>query len=125
MSVCAQTGCSLFSLQTKDALFTILQDLRPEDHFNIIGFSSRIKVWQQDQLVPVTPNNIRDAKIYIHNMTPTGGNLGPQRAVWVLNSWAVGAVEDIGVVVAEFFSQDRAERRGVTEDFSHGSVGAV
>ncbi|XP_015280584.1 PREDICTED: inter-alpha-trypsin inhibitor heavy chain H5 [Gekko japonicus] len=59
--------------QTKDALFTILQDLRPEDHFNIIGFSNRIKVWQQDRLVPVTPENIRDAKIYIHNMSPTGG----------------------------------------------------
>lgn len=58
--------------QTKDALFTILQDLRPEDHFNIIAFSSRIKVWQQDKLVPVTPNNIRDAKIYIHNISPTG-----------------------------------------------------
>ncbi|XP_060101956.1 inter-alpha-trypsin inhibitor heavy chain H5 [Heteronotia binoei] len=59
--------------QTKDALFTILQDLRPEDHFNIIGFSNRIKVWQQDRLLPVTPENIRDAKIYIHNMSPTGG----------------------------------------------------
>ncbi|XP_048356288.1 inter-alpha-trypsin inhibitor heavy chain H5 [Sphaerodactylus townsendi] len=59
--------------QTKDALFTILQDLRPEDHFNIIGFSNRIKVWQQDRLVPVTPDNIRDAKIYIHHMSPTGG----------------------------------------------------
>uniref|UniRef100_A0A8C8R7Z7 Inter-alpha-trypsin inhibitor heavy chain 5 n=1 Tax=Pelusios castaneus TaxID=367368 RepID=A0A8C8R7Z7_9SAUR len=59
--------------QTKDALFTILQDLRPEDHFNIIGFNNRIKIWQQDQLVPVTPNNIRDAKKYIHNMSPTGG----------------------------------------------------
>lgn len=63
----------LFSFQTKEALFTILQDLRPEDHFNIIGFSNRIKVWQQDRLVPVTPNNIRDAKKYIHNMSPTGG----------------------------------------------------
>ncbi|XP_077196425.1 inter-alpha-trypsin inhibitor heavy chain H5 isoform X2 [Paroedura picta] len=59
--------------QTKDALFTILHDLRPEDHFNIIGFSNRIKVWQQARLVPVTPENIRDAKIYIHNMSPTGG----------------------------------------------------
>ncbi|XP_062990767.1 inter-alpha-trypsin inhibitor heavy chain H5 [Elgaria multicarinata webbii] len=59
--------------QTKEALFTILQDLRPDDHFNIIGFSNRIKVWQQDKLAPVTPNNVRDAKVYIHHMTPTGG----------------------------------------------------
>nr|Q5RER0.1 RecName: Full=Inter-alpha-trypsin inhibitor heavy chain H5; Short=ITI heavy chain H5; Short=ITI-HC5; Short=Inter-alpha-inhibitor heavy chain 5; Flags: Precursor [Pongo abelii]CAH89747.1 hypothetical protein [Pongo abelii] len=32
--------------QTKDALFTILHDLRPQDHFSIIGFSNRIKVWK-------------------------------------------------------------------------------
>ncbi|XP_044534995.1 inter-alpha-trypsin inhibitor heavy chain H5 [Gracilinanus agilis] len=58
--------------QTKDALFTILHDLRPQDHFNIVGFSNRIKVWQ-DRLVSVTLNNIRDSKVYIHHMTPTGG----------------------------------------------------
>ncbi|XP_074831703.1 inter-alpha-trypsin inhibitor heavy chain H5 isoform X2 [Carettochelys insculpta] len=76
--------------QTKDALFTILQDLRPEDHFNIIGFSNRIKVWQQDQLVPVTPNNIRDAKKYIHNMSPTGGtniNEALQTSAKLLNNY--------------------------------------
>lgn len=79
----------LFSFQTKEALFTILQDLRPEDHFNIIGFSNRIKVWQQDRLVPVTPNNIRDAKKYIHNMSPTGGrneiNIAIQNSVPLQN----------------------------------------
>nr|XP_028603104.1 inter-alpha-trypsin inhibitor heavy chain H5 isoform X1 [Podarcis muralis] len=76
--------------QTKDALFTILQDLRPEDHFNIIGFSNRIKVWQQDQLVPVTLNNIRDAKVYIHNMSPTGGtniNGALQISTQILNDY--------------------------------------
>ncbi|XP_042322448.1 inter-alpha-trypsin inhibitor heavy chain H5 isoform X2 [Sceloporus undulatus] len=70
------TSASMVGLklrQTKEALFTILQDLRSEDHFNIIGFSNRIKIWQHDQLMPVTPNNIRDAKIYIHNLSPTGG----------------------------------------------------
>uniref|UniRef100_A0A8B9SFH5 Inter-alpha-trypsin inhibitor heavy chain 5 n=1 Tax=Anas platyrhynchos TaxID=8839 RepID=A0A8B9SFH5_ANAPL len=76
--------------QTKEALFTILQDLRPEDHFNIIGFSNRIKVWQQDRLVPVTPNNIRDAKKYIHNMSPTGGtniNSALQTGAKLLNDY--------------------------------------
>ncbi|KAK2491994.1 hypothetical protein MC885_004730, partial [Smutsia gigantea] len=58
--------------QTKDALFTILHDLRPQDHFSIIGFSNRIKVWK-DHLVSVTPNNIRDGKVYIHHMSPNGG----------------------------------------------------
>ncbi|XP_053572404.1 inter-alpha-trypsin inhibitor heavy chain H5 [Bombina bombina] len=59
--------------QTKEALFTILQDLRPDDHFNIIGFSNRLKVWHQNTLVQVTPNNIRDAKKFIYGLNPTGG----------------------------------------------------
>ncbi|KAJ6666238.1 hypothetical protein lerEdw1_000510, partial [Lerista edwardsae] len=87
--------------QTKDALFTILQDLRPEDHFNIIGFSSRIKVWQ-DQLVPVTPNNIRDAKIYIHNMTPTGAtNIN-------------GALQISTKILNDYIAQNDIEARSVS-----------
>uniref|UniRef100_A0A8C3PAG5 Inter-alpha-trypsin inhibitor heavy chain 5 n=1 Tax=Chrysemys picta bellii TaxID=8478 RepID=A0A8C3PAG5_CHRPI len=77
-------------VQTKDALFTILKDLRPEDHFNVIGFANRIKVWQQDRLVPVTPNNIRDAKKYIHNISPTGGtniNEAVQTSAKLLNNY--------------------------------------
>ncbi|CAG5927328.1 unnamed protein product [Menidia menidia] len=59
--------------QTKDALFTILKDLRPGDRFNFISFSNRIKVWQPNRLVPVTPLNIRDAKKFIYMLMPTGG----------------------------------------------------
>uniref|UniRef100_A0A667ZLL4 Inter-alpha-trypsin inhibitor heavy chain 5 n=1 Tax=Myripristis murdjan TaxID=586833 RepID=A0A667ZLL4_9TELE len=59
--------------QTKDALFTILRDLRPGDNFNFVSFSNRIKVWQPNRLVPVTPLNIRDAKKFIYTLTPTGG----------------------------------------------------
>ncbi|OCT87215.1 inter-alpha-trypsin inhibitor heavy chain H5 [Xenopus laevis] len=58
--------------QTKEALFTILQDLRAQDHFNIIGFSNKVKVWQQNQMVKVSPNNIRDAKKFIYGLYPTG-----------------------------------------------------
>ncbi|KAM4614769.1 inter-alpha-trypsin inhibitor heavy chain H5 [Polymixia lowei] len=59
--------------QTKDALFTILKDLRPGDSFNFISFSSKIKVWQPNRLVPVTPLNVRDAKKFIYMLSPTGG----------------------------------------------------
>ena len=62
---------SLF--QTKEALFTILRDLRPGDHFNFVSFSNRIKVWKPKSLVPVTPLNVRDAKKFIYMLTPTGG----------------------------------------------------
>uniref|UniRef100_A0A8C6WTJ3 Inter-alpha-trypsin inhibitor heavy chain 5 n=1 Tax=Neogobius melanostomus TaxID=47308 RepID=A0A8C6WTJ3_9GOBI len=58
--------------QTKDALFTILSDLRPSDHFNFISFSNKVKEWK-DRLVPVTPLNVRDAKKFIFSLTPTGG----------------------------------------------------
>uniref|UniRef100_A0A8C7VQH7 Inter-alpha-trypsin inhibitor heavy chain 5 n=1 Tax=Oncorhynchus mykiss TaxID=8022 RepID=A0A8C7VQH7_ONCMY len=59
--------------QTKDALFTILRDLRPDDRFNFVSFSNRIKVWQPNRLVPVTPLNVRDAKKFIYMLQPTGG----------------------------------------------------
>ncbi|XP_069581693.1 inter-alpha-trypsin inhibitor heavy chain H5 [Brachyistius frenatus] len=59
--------------QTKDALFTILRDLRPGDRFNFVSFSNKIKVWQPNRLVPVTPLNIRDAKKFIYMLMPTGG----------------------------------------------------
>ncbi|XP_072233841.1 inter-alpha-trypsin inhibitor heavy chain H5 [Leuresthes tenuis] len=59
--------------QTKDALFTIVRDLRPGDHFNFISFSNKIKVWQPNRLVPVTPLTIRDAKKFIYLLMPTGG----------------------------------------------------
>ncbi|KAM9311198.1 inter-alpha-trypsin inhibitor heavy chain H5 [Gastrophryne carolinensis] len=79
--------------QTQNALFTILRDLRPDDHFNIIGFSSKIKVWQQNGLVKVSPNNIRDAKKFIYGLSPTGGtniNGGIQAATRLLSDYLVG-----------------------------------
>ncbi|KAM9468293.1 inter-alpha-trypsin inhibitor heavy chain H5 [Clarias gariepinus] len=59
--------------QTKEALFTILGDLRPNDHFNFVSFSNRVRVWQPGKLVPVTPINVRDAKKFIYMISPTGG----------------------------------------------------
>ncbi|XP_049892239.1 inter-alpha-trypsin inhibitor heavy chain H5 [Epinephelus moara] len=59
--------------QTKEALFTILKDLRPEDRFNFVSFSNRIKVWQPNRLVKVNPLTIRDAKKFIYMLVPTGG----------------------------------------------------
>lgn len=66
------TRCSCVP-QTKEALFTILGDLRPGDHFNFISFSNRVKVWQPGRLVPVTPDNVRDAKKFIFMLPTSGG----------------------------------------------------
>ncbi|OXB64337.1 hypothetical protein ASZ78_004970 [Callipepla squamata] len=104
--------------QTKEALFTILQDLRPEDHFNIIGFSNRIKVWQQDRLVPVTPNNIRDAKKYIHNMSPTGGtniNSALQTGAKLLNDYTAQNNIDARSVSLIIFLTDGRPTVGETQ----------
>ncbi|KAM5341087.1 inter-alpha-trypsin inhibitor heavy chain H5 [Glossophaga mutica] len=96
--------------QTKDALFTILHDLRPQDHFSIIGFSNRIKVWK-DHLVSVTPNNIRDGKVYIHHMSPTGGtdiNGALQRAIRLLNNYvAHNDIEDRSVSLIIFLTDGK------------------
>ncbi|CAN9508438.1 unnamed protein product [Ophioblennius macclurei] len=59
--------------QTQEALFTILRDLRYEDHFNFISFSNKIKVWKPDGLVQATPDNVSDAKRFILRLTANGG----------------------------------------------------
>ncbi|XP_009298718.1 inter-alpha-trypsin inhibitor heavy chain H5 isoform X3 [Danio rerio] len=59
--------------QTKQALFTIINELRPNDNFNFVTFSNRIRVWQPGKLVPVTPISIRDAKKFIYMISVTGG----------------------------------------------------
>ncbi|XP_059768097.1 inter-alpha-trypsin inhibitor heavy chain H5 [Balaenoptera ricei] len=96
--------------QTKDALFTILHDLRPQDRFNIIGFSNRVKVWK-DHLVSVTPNNIRDGKVYIHHMSPTGGtdiNGALQRGIRLLNDFvAHNDIEDRSVSLLVFLTDGK------------------
>ncbi|XP_046534683.1 inter-alpha-trypsin inhibitor heavy chain H5 [Equus quagga] len=96
--------------QTKDALFTILHDLRPQDHFNVIGFSNRIKVWK-DHLVSVTPDSVRDGKVYIHHMSPTGGtdiNGALQRAIRLLNNYvAHNDIEDRSVSLIIFLTDGK------------------
>ncbi|XP_004379790.2 inter-alpha-trypsin inhibitor heavy chain H5 [Trichechus manatus latirostris] len=96
--------------QTKDALFTILHDLRPQDRFSIIGFSNRIKVWK-DHLVSVTPDNIRDGKVYIHHMSPAGGtdiNGALQRGIRLLNNYvARNDIEDRSVSLIIFLTDGK------------------
>ncbi|XP_037702418.1 inter-alpha-trypsin inhibitor heavy chain H5 [Choloepus didactylus] len=96
--------------QTKDALFTILHDLQPQDHFSIIGFSNRIKVWK-DHLVSATPDSVRDGKVYIHHMSPTGGtdiNGALQRAIRLLNEYvARNDVEDRSVSLIVFLTDGK------------------
>ncbi|XP_043944294.1 inter-alpha-trypsin inhibitor heavy chain H2 isoform X2 [Protopterus annectens] len=58
--------------QTVQAMHTILDDLRPEDHFTIIDFNHNIRCWSED-LIAATPLQVRDAKSYIQAIQPVGG----------------------------------------------------
>ncbi|XP_005383929.1 PREDICTED: inter-alpha-trypsin inhibitor heavy chain H5 isoform X1 [Chinchilla lanigera] len=96
--------------QTREALTTILHDLRPQDRFSIIGFSNRIKVWK-DHLVPVTPSNVIDGKFYIHLMSPSGGtdiNGALQAAVGLLNNYVLhNDIEDRSVSLVIFLTDGK------------------
>ncbi|XP_008823348.1 inter-alpha-trypsin inhibitor heavy chain H5 [Nannospalax galili] len=96
--------------QTREALVTILHDLRPQDRFNIIGFSNRIKVWK-DHLLPVTPDNVRDGKIYIYHLSPTGGtdiNGALQTAIRLLNNYvAQNDIEDRSLSLIIFLTDGK------------------
>ncbi|XP_069062479.1 inter-alpha-trypsin inhibitor heavy chain H3-like isoform X1 [Pleurodeles waltl] len=57
--------------QTKDAFLKISEDLREDDYFNFVIFSSDITVWKES-LVKATSQNVKDAKAYISKLTVNG-----------------------------------------------------
>ncbi|KAF3860886.1 hypothetical protein F7725_001141, partial [Dissostichus mawsoni] len=54
-------------VQTKQAMSTILGDLREGDHFNIITFSDKVHTWKKGRTVRATRQNVRDAKDFLVN----------------------------------------------------------
>ncbi|XP_029578529.1 inter-alpha-trypsin inhibitor heavy chain H6 [Salmo trutta] len=58
--------------QTKQAMFTILGDLREGDHFNIITFSDKVLTWKKGRTVTATRNNVRDAKEFVKRIIAEG-----------------------------------------------------
>ncbi|XP_035595930.1 inter-alpha-trypsin inhibitor heavy chain H6-like isoform X3 [Oncorhynchus keta] len=58
--------------QTKQAMSTILGDLREEDHFNIITFSDKVHTWRKGRTVRATQINIRDAKDFVKRIIAEG-----------------------------------------------------
>ncbi|XP_067833878.1 inter-alpha-trypsin inhibitor heavy chain H6-like [Heptranchias perlo] len=58
--------------QTKEAMITILDDLRTDDHFNIITFSDVIQVWKPNQSIQATPENVQRAKNHVNKMVAEG-----------------------------------------------------
>ncbi|KAM6126343.1 inter-alpha-trypsin inhibitor heavy chain H4 [Phoenicopterus ruber ruber] len=58
--------------QTRDALLKILQDLRPEDHFSIITFSSKVAEWKSS-LLQATAENVASAAGFVQTLSASGG----------------------------------------------------
>ncbi|XP_071333485.1 inter-alpha-trypsin inhibitor heavy chain H6 isoform X2 [Trachinotus anak] len=58
--------------QTKQAMNTILGDLREGDHFNIITFSDKVHTWKKGRTVRATRQNVRDAKDFVKRIIAEG-----------------------------------------------------
>ncbi|XP_029291450.1 LOW QUALITY PROTEIN: inter-alpha-trypsin inhibitor heavy chain H6 [Cottoperca gobio] len=58
--------------QTKQAMGTILGDLREGDHFNIITFSDKVHTWKRGRTVRATRQNVRDAKDFVKRIIAEG-----------------------------------------------------
>ncbi|XP_077369388.1 inter-alpha-trypsin inhibitor heavy chain H6 isoform X2 [Festucalex cinctus] len=58
--------------QTKQAMSTILGDLREGDHFNIVTFSDKVHTWKKGCTVRATRQNVRDAKEFVKRIIAEG-----------------------------------------------------
>lgn len=54
----------------------ILDDLTVDDYFSIIDFNHNVRCWSEE-LVPGSSIQIKDAKQYIQNIKPNGGETPP------------------------------------------------
>lgn len=57
--------------QLKDAMKTILKDMKSGDQFNIVTFSTDVTEWKRD-FVPATTENIIDASVYSDKIVADG-----------------------------------------------------
>ncbi|NWW84093.1 ITIH4 inhibitor, partial [Rhynochetos jubatus] len=58
--------------QTRGALLKVLQDLRPEDHFSVITFNSRVAEWKSS-LLQATAENVASAAGFVQTLSASGG----------------------------------------------------
>ncbi|XP_063147954.1 inter-alpha-trypsin inhibitor heavy chain H3-like [Candoia aspera] len=58
--------------QAKEALTKIVEDLKEEDHFNIVLFESSISTWKNN-LIKATPENVNQSKEFISRIQDLGG----------------------------------------------------
>uniref|UniRef100_A0A8C4QN46 VWFA domain-containing protein n=1 Tax=Eptatretus burgeri TaxID=7764 RepID=A0A8C4QN46_EPTBU len=58
-------------VQTREAMVTILDQLKPEDHFTLVKFSHHISTWNEEMTI-ANEENIEKAKEFSRQLTPSG-----------------------------------------------------
>ena len=69
--------------QSVEAISNALDQLEPTDYFNIMLFNYNVVHWENN-IVPASPANIENAKIFLENVNASGGSrldLGVQQAM--------------------------------------------
>ncbi|XP_041130569.1 inter-alpha-trypsin inhibitor heavy chain H6 isoform X2 [Polyodon spathula] len=103
--------------QTKKAMHTILSDLRPDDHFNLITFSDQVELWKTDSTIQATPHNVKSAKDFVSKIEANGWtdiNSALQMAASVLNGSASQESSGSRRVPLIIFLTDGEPTTGVT-----------
>ncbi len=59
--------------QARAALKYCVENLRPEDRFNIVDFSTGVRSFRDNELVPVNKENIAAAQRYVAKLAARGG----------------------------------------------------
>ncbi|KAJ8046232.1 Inter-alpha-trypsin inhibitor heavy chain H3 [Holothuria leucospilota] len=83
--------------QTKDAMETIIDDVREFDRFNIITFASSADQWKSN-LVNATKENKEEAKVFVNGFVASGGtnlHYGLMLAVRVLKDMEEGSDDSL------------------------------
>ncbi|XP_038068542.1 uncharacterized protein LOC119737937 [Patiria miniata] len=106
--------------QTKEALLTILDQMRANDRFNIITFSDEVYYWRDDQMVTASSWNINLAKDHVRSLTDLAGTNLNDAMIEGLNQLRLaGAMEPISAanpgVCILFVLTDGAPSKGVTD----------
>ncbi|BFZ12534.1 hypothetical protein BsWGS_15573 [Bradybaena similaris] len=98
--------------QLKDAMLVILGDLKPEDRFNIITFSSSAEKWQ-NEFVSATPETIERARTFIKSIATLGGtNINSAMVAGALELRAIEEAQRAGII---FFLTDGQPTEGITD----------
>ena len=58
--------------QTIESMHTVLDDLRPEDTFNVLVFSDFVTRWNDEGMVSADASNIQAAKTFVAQLTDQG-----------------------------------------------------